>query len=1385
LIHSTRHLKLFLSLTVFLFIAWSPQLHGQNLSRFQNYTQKDGLVSNYVLTVLEDHLGFIWIGTESGLSRYDGKHSVQFRYDPVDSTSLNGNWITALYEDSQHNIWVGTRTGLSRLNQHTGKFDRIPLKSTQGKNVIDEVTSCLEDAEGNLWVLSLRSGLYKIEDLSSESPLEARSYAYSELNFTSSSQLRLSHLITFRGDYLWLATTQGLHRLHLSSKEVLSLQVPDLEGYYTGEVDHVRSLITSEGSLVLQIAGKIYQAQLSETRSELQLLNRFSNNPAIKIESGLRPLVWQDEQSIISSDLNQLYTINIRTGEQRFLLPEEDQIPLFPHPINPLYKDSKNGLWVGTVGGGIKFLSQEKPIFNFFQHEVNDPNSLSRGSIRSFAEDRQGKLWVGILGGGIEKFSYQDDTRELIKEGKIDKGPNALSSNQIIKVLADEQQDLLWVATNTDGLNQINTKTGEVVRYPFDSNSPNTISGNRIWALNQDNDGFIWIGTWAEGLHRLDPSTGKVDHFQADITNSNSLISNGIRHIHKAPDGILWIGTISGLNRLDPKTRAFSSYPYIPGDSSTLSNKLVWAIQQDQQGFVWIGTDVGLNRLNPTTGRIEQFYEHDGLPSNSIYGLLEDKQGNLWISTDNGLSRRLPGGKTPTFRTLNIQDEMGNVSFIPKAIYQRPSSSSLLLGSPSKMVVVDPNLIRQDTFSHQIKLHSFSKYNARGEKGKTEIDYFVANKDQLIELGHKDQSITMQIADLSWRTKEEFQYEYKLEGFNGQWMNVPDNMEVSFTNLDPGRYAFILRTINSNNIPTRPVQLLSLRVSPPWWESIPAYIAYFLLLVGMIYAAYRFQLNRQLQKQETDNLKALDTFKNQLYTNITHEFKTPLTVISGVVEQIQGFEKAKGLIKRSSTNLLNLVNQILDLRRLEEGRMEIKWVQGDIIAYIRYLLASHKALAELKGIELYFIAETSNLQMDFDKEMLQRILSNLLSNAIKFTPQNGKVYLQTKTNIAGENKGESYSTLVLSVIDNGVGIPEKDQKNIFDRFYQVQGVKNKPSDKRLQYRGPGGGTGIGLAMTKELVQLMGGTISVDSALDRGSTFMLTFPIHQNAPKTSTEVLLSETLFTPQETVSTSDSSSPPAATEESSLSVLLVEDNSDVMDYLISLLDKHYELYLARDGAEGIEMALQHMPDLIVSDVMMPKKNGFELCTALKEDELTSHIPIILLTAKSGVESRLEGLQRGADVYLAKPFDQRELFIRLEQLAQLRQSLRDRYQSLSPIIEEKESNPFAQEDAFMNKLQTTIASKMKDTEFGISQLCVDMGMSRSQLHLKIKALTNRSTSHFIRAIRLHKAKELLRQATMNVTEISYEVGFNDPAYFSKKFAEEFGVSPKKYMGNAF
>ena len=1328
------------------------------------------------MTFMEDHLGFIWIGTENGLNRFDGTHFLEYRHDPEDSTSLNSNWITTIFEDSKQNIWVGTRSGLNRLDRQSGVFERVDLRREDGSIIRDEITSFLEDEQGNVWVLTLRTGLFSVQIKKNGPPYIAEQFAYKHVTSASANSLRLAHLIHVHEDYLWLATTQGLDRLHIPTGEILSLRIPNSNVFFKGEVVFVRSLVNSSGDIILQLGGELYRVKDQDTNPSLVELPRTTSNSLAN--QPLWHMTWQDEQTLLATDLAQIYTVDIESGEQTLFLPAEEQANLFRKSILSILTDAKGSVWVGTEGEGIHFLSGEKPVYTFHQHEPGNPNSISAGSIRSFAEDRQGHLWIGLLGAGIEQFRYTPDGTGLEKLKTINTANTDLSSDLVIKVMLDQSEDVLWVATNTNGLNRVDLASGEIDIYRHLENNRNSLGGNRIWGLNQDKEGFIWAGTWTEGLARLNPIDGRIKNYFAE---PNGLSSNSIRHIYRAPDDTFWIGTTRGLNRLDTQTETFTPFVHDPTDSTSISNNLVWSVFKDRQGDLWVGTDVGLNRFDPETNSFEHYYEHDGLPSNTIFALAEDGEGVLWINTDKGAVRVIRGLEEISFQKINIQDELGSLSFIPKALYQSPSTGHMLLGTASRMVMVDPDLIRQDTFSHDLTLHSFSTFRLGNGKGRKDTDYFVADKSEEIQLGYQDQSISLQLSDLAWHGTQDRQYEYQLAGFNGQWMSLPENMEVSFTNLDAGKYKFLVRTRSAGNIASEAIQLLSLRVFPPWWESTAAYISYLLLLVGFGYLVYRFQLNRQLQIQETENLKALDAFKNKLYTNITHEFKTPLTVISGVIEQVQGHDKVKKQVKRSSSNLLHLVNQILDLRKLEEGRLQLKWIQTDIIAYLQYLLASYEALAGLKHIQLHFVPDNEEILMDFDKEKLQRVLSNLLSNAIKFTPSHGHIYIRT---FKGVIAGTKEPTLSLIVQDTGIGIPPEDQENIFDRFYQV-GNSIPKVDSSLQYRGPGGGTGIGLAMTKELVELMGGNISVKSQLGKGSSFTIVLPLHQNAAVVPIKDLTQAPILTPEIPTEVAElPAGPYAGTNSGTLqSLLLIEDNTDVMQYLVSLLEERYDLYLARDGQEGIELALEHIPDLIVSDVMMPIKDGFEVCSTLKTDERTSHIPIILLPAKSSIDSRLEGLGRGADAYLAKPFDQRELFIRLEQLSALRQQLRERYQGFEPVDTEEEKNPYAQEDAFIHRLQDIIVSKMKDAEFGINTLCQDMGMSRSQLHLKLKALTNRSTSHVIRAVRLHKAKELLQENSMNVTEVSFEVGFNDPAYFSRKFTEEFGISPKKFMGN--
>lgn len=512
--------------------------------------------------------------------------------------------------------------------------------------------------------------------------------------------------------------------------------------------------------------------------------------------------------------------------------------------------------------------------------------------------------------------------------------------------------------------------------------------------------------------------------------------------------------------------------------------------------------------------------------------------------------------------------------------------------------------------------------------------------------------------------------------------------------------------------------------------------------------------------ERNKQLQELDELKSRFFTNIAHELRTPLTIISGMANQMQEnpeqwSDKGLKMILRNSDSLLNLVNQILDLRKLESGNLQLQLVQGDIIQYLNYIIESFQSLAESKDIQLHFLADEAKLLMDYDPEKFMRIVSNLLSNAIKYTPGGGNVYVQISQND---------DQLQIKVKDTGIGIPADKLPNIFDRFYQVDDSATRQGE----------GTGIGLALTKELVKLMAGDIQVQSVPERGSTFTVTLPIRQEA-QLEMEIVTEAQSFAPP-TLERSDVISHLEVSDSELPSLLIVEDNPDVVEYLRVCLEGLYHLEVANDGQTGIDKALEMVPDIIISDVMMPEKDGFELCQTLKTDERTSHIPIILLTAKADDESRISGLQRGADAYLPKPFNKQELIIRLEKLLELRKLLQERYGGMD-FVTKNSTTP--QEDEFILKVRKAVEDNLDDEDFGVMQLCRAVNLSRAQLHNKIKALTGRSTSNYIRTIRLHHARELLHNPNLNISQVAYEVGFRDPKYFSKTFAEEFGKLPNE------
>jgi signal transduction histidine kinase/ligand-binding sensor domain-containing protein/DNA-binding response OmpR family regulator len=1341
-------------------------LQAQSNLQFQNFSQKDGLASDYVLSFFEDQQGFIWIGSEGGLNRFDGKHFLKFSSNPEDISSLDDNWVTKIFEDSQKNLWLGTRSGLNRLDKNTGKITRIPLMkgNEQVKNLITDI---FEDPNGNIWILIPGAGLFFIPDEKKNLDEPANYFSYNDINGRPVTGERLINIPYATSEFLWIVHSTGIDCLHVPTRKAVQYLVPSDSPLNNFETDLVEGRYDGNG--------KIYFGQLKE----LYELDTRVDNPSLRsiypkdldivISKGIvftnkDNLIFASFKSLFSFDLNDKSVFELKDEKKN----DED---LFSNSILTVFKDKQGKIWVGTAGGGMYIGQPDNSPFVFYEHDRNDPNSISPGPVRSVLEDETGKLWISIYNQGIDIIGKRDSG--FLKREKSyfnsENSPGSLSSDHIVKMLQGENETI-WLATNLEGLIQIDKFGKTLTQFIHNPKDTNTISGNRIWGLEMDKNGFIWIGTWHDGINRIDPKTGKVKRYQNNPDDPNSLGNNNIRSLYFDSRGKLWVGTTRGLGMLDPETQKFTHYRAIENNPNALSEGLVWAIFEDHKGQIWVGTNIGLNRLDKETNTFTHYFDKDGLPDNAIYGILEDDEGNLWVSTRNGLARYQGNDK---FLPIGFPNGLEMVSFLPKSYLNSKNSKELFFGGGKGLLVVNPERLENSQGEAHFVLHSVSKSGRYNETGNFDTDYFISEKDKILQLGYDDQSIVFSIADLNKLSNNYFQYEYKLEGFNQHWIPLLDEMQITFTNLPPGQYQLQARAKNLNNEYTNTFNLLTIIMSPPWWKTWMAYLFYILIFVLVLSWYVRSHLKRQLDKKEAENLRALDEFKNNLFANITHEFRTPLTIISGMMDQIRKkperwLDEGSEMVQKNTHNLLNLVNQILELQKLEAGKLEPNWQQGDIVPFLQSIFEQFKAFGQSKEQKLTFFAEEPSIVMDFDAEKTLRVISNILSNAIKYTPDKGKI--DCVVSLENGLEPQSAKKLIIKIQDTGQGISEEHLPFIFNRFFRASNQHNSSE----------GGTGIGLSLSQEMVKLLGGNITVSSVEGSGTTFRVSLPITHTAPITHNANILNiqQSIFTRQTLVLEKNASNGdlPIA--------LIVEDNQDIAQYLHICLEGSYHTEWANNGRNGLEKAFESIPDIIISDVMMPEMNGFELCEKLKEDTRTSHVPIILLTAKADVGSRITGLKYGADDYLAKPFHEEELLARMENLLDIRRKLQARYRdfrepvSVGPIEVEVQK-----EDEFIQSVKALVEAEIDNPEFDLNAISDALHLSRSQFGRKINALTGRTPAIFVRSIRLQKARELLLSTERSVKEIGYEVGFSNPVHFSRSYSEEYGESPSKTREN--
>jgi signal transduction histidine kinase/ligand-binding sensor domain-containing protein/DNA-binding response OmpR family regulator len=1347
--------------------------------KFEHIRVEDGLPVNSVTCILQDHFGFLWLGTPSGLVKYDGYSMIVYRFDPMDSSSISDDNIRALCEDSMGILWIGTkRRGLNSFDRANETFKRyVHLEGDTTKLNSNTINCIYHDKAGRIWI-GTDSGLDLLNN-----PLNNFSHYYikkpdsiqnSKSNLTAKNLAAINSIIEepVSGNLLIGSNLPGLWLFDLTDKSFSKYKLSNGDQKYN-QVSINNFHQARNGTIWIGTNyGLVLFNQLKKQFNFYGIINSSDYYPVNDFKT-----VFEDQNGFIWVGTYGQGLASFNPQTKKFIRHQYDKFnsnSLYGYWIFSVYVDFTGILWTGIDTGGLDKWDKKKWKFKHYKHNPRNSNSLCENWVASICEDQNGMLWVGTEG-GLDQYDQEQNKFTHYLHDPLNS--YSLSSDSVWSIVEDpDERGVLWIGTWKDGLNKFDPDKRIFTRYQNDPTNVNSLSHNSIISMIIDHEGILWIATWGGGLNRFDRKTERFKRYQHNPNDPKSLSHNKVSLVFEDKEGTLWIGTDeTGLNRFDRNTETFTNYRSIIKDK--LSSPIN-CIYEDQKGNIWLGTyNNGLHLFDRNKGvSIKNFDEKDGLASNCVTAILGDESGSLWISTSNGLSNFNPVNET--FRTYGVSDGLAGVRFNRCAI--KSKSGEMLFGGADGLNIFHPDSVRDDPVSPNVVISNVSLFNRPGEK--LTFEKYVAELDE-IKLSYNQNDLRFDFVGLHFSEPLENLYKYTLQGFDENWIEVGTQQNAVYTNLDPGEYTFKVTAANRDGIWNEKGASIKLIISPPYWATTWANIVYGLIIIGMIYFTWKLQLKRirikndyEMSKFEAEKMHEVDEMKNRFFANISHEFRTPLTLIFGPAKDIaensddkNQVQRNAGIIKRNASRLYSLVNQLLDLSKLESGKMKLEASEQDIIPLLKGIFLSFTSFAERKKITLKFNTIEKNLKVYLDRDKLEKIINNLLSNAFKFTPEGGEIDFTIEKMI---------KDVEIRITDNGIGITEERIDKIFDRFYQVDSSHTRQGE----------GTGIGLALTKELVELHKGKIKVESKEGEGTTVTVQLQLGKNHLKTEEivekqiEEILPENEELPEPLLDTKNKK------EKTDIYVLLdtdkplllvVEDNPDVRSYIISHLEEDYRIQEAVDGEDGLNQAIKHIPDLIISDVMMPKMDGFRLCNKLKTDERTSHIPIIMLTAKATSKDKIEGYELGADDYIMKPFDAKELSVRINNLIEQRKRLRDHFRKQG-VFEIDDKAVTSIDKKFLNKLTEIISKHISDTSFNVDMFSDEIGMSRSQLHRKLVALVGEPPSDLIRRIRLSKAAGLIIKKFGNISEIALEVGFNNPANFANSFRKQFGVSPSEY-----
>lgn len=1359
-------------------------LYSQNPGKYklQKISVDKGLSQSVVTSIAQDSLGFMWFATQDGINRYDGYHFDNFYNQKANPYSLSNNFVNAILCDYSNEIWVATLDGVCKYDYTTEHFTVFRHDANNPSSLSNNEVTCLAVSKtGNIWMGTNNGGI----NLFDKKKKSFSHYRFEPDNPRSISSDNITVLYEDRNDKLWVGHYNGLDCIDLKSGKINHIRIfndPKTAALY----DHIRCFyqdtygnnwIGTDNGLVFQnVKNNTFKIYSYNPQSPCSVNGNLINCVTCDSENNL--WVGTEENGLNFIKLSSFYASESNVCFNQIRM-RENEYGLSIRSVLSIYVDGDKNIWVGTYSGGINFISSFSEKFQKYQHSPYDKNTISYPKIWGLCEDKNGNIWIGTDGAGLDMLNQK--TGKLTHYEHNKSNPATISDNAILCALRDHT-NTLWFGTYAGGLNRFNESSKTFTSYKANSGSPNGLPINDVRALYEDVFHTIWIGTNNGGLCRYNSDKNNFSVF--NLTNSSISIGN-IRAITGDKNGNLYLGTYSrGLDIYNPRTGKTLNFSHQRNQPNSISDNYVYALALANDDNIWVGTGNGLNLFHPSTKTFEVFDERNGLANNFIHAILIDKNGDLWVSTNKGISKFIVSEKK--FQNFNAYDGLQSGEFNDgSALYS--ANGQMWFGGINGLNVFVPGNVSKSSFQPKVVIRGLQLYNTpvkarTPENPESPLPASISTARQVV-LNYRQSVFTIDFVALNYSFPEKTQYAFRLKGLDHEWNEAGIRRSASYRDLPAGSYVFEVRASNQDGFWSDKTASIEIIVKPPIWKTWWAYLIYSIILASIVYVIYnyykeRLALKNKLMLEQVSHLKDLELNQERFrfFTNISHEFRTPLTLILGPIEELlekEDQQSAMGrkfvLIYKNARKLLELINMLLDFRKVESGNMELRASQGDLVKFSRDLVETFRDMASQKGIDLQFNTTSERIDAWFDREKFEIIFNNLLSNAFKFTLRGGSIKVDIQER-APKFLTVADEIIAITVTDNGIGIAQKHIDHIFDSYYSLEhseGIK---------------GTGIGLALTKSLVEMHKGRIVVEAAEKQGSSFIIEIPKGSSHIDEESLATVSQEVdeAKPNKTIVIEGQKEEPIREADDNLAdrkiMLIVEDNEDVRSYIVSGFSDKYRVLQADTGVTGYGLACKHVPDIIISDVMMPEMDGIEFCHKIKSTIATCHIPVILLTARSSITHKKEGYEIGADSYVTKPFSVELLEIRVENLLKSRKQLKD-YYTRTMLFQQAAVISESPDEKFMKQLIELVEKYMGEPDFDVQKLTNELNMSRPVLYRKVKALTDLSIVEFVRTVRMNKAAQLLKTGQYRVSDVAFEVGFNDLKYFRQCFKDQFNITP--------